>query len=247
MAPTELTEKKFAALLAGRPFRLTPAKGINSAAGYDPVIGPDEPRPAFRVLIREAREGESFFLGGRNGPLTIRNLKAGAILAHITGISTSRTIVSAQLPDGRYTVIVNPPVGAWYLTEKLVTDALESMFGIQLHREKRVMDVLVLKAQERARDGLKPGSGGGSSRKTLLGEISVTGGGASTDFLAEQIEATLGVPTINETGITGRFLWQIRFDRDHTRTLLQRVRDEMGLIIEETRREIEVLVVEPKP
>ena len=63
------------------------------------------------------------------------------------------------------------------------------------------------------------------------------------DMLASALEATLGCPVLNETGLTGQY--DVELTREHERrdSLVAAVEKELGLSLVQEKRPVEVFVV----
>ena len=155
----------------------------------------------------------------------------------------ARTIVSANIPQGRYDFIANLPTGSWIALQK----EMERKLGMVGRRETRETDVLQLTVKRPNAPGLKPSTArwGGDSG----GDGEVNGTGSSINDVAYFLERTLGLPVVDHTGLTGKFDYNLKWnkhDPEHD-NLKQALLDQLGLELVPGSDTIEMLVVEKAP
>jgi uncharacterized protein (TIGR03435 family) len=92
----------------------------------------------------------------------------------------------------------------------------------------------------------------GQSRKAVLPKahsitavrgISVEG---TTDKFCQALERDLDRPVVNETNLQGEFAFDVRASHTATNDFLERLRDQLGLVITPAERNVEVLVFNPR-
>ena len=66
----------------------------------------------------------------------------------------------------------------------------------------------------------------------------------SISDLAGQLEVILDKPVLDETGLVGQYDWEFAYDPGNPESLLDAVRQKLGLQITAARRTIEVLVAQ---
>ena len=230
----------------------------NSEAKTVPARASDDsgPPPLFQVLIRPSDAGEG---GGgsssgpsRNSPLgrMYSSKSHGSTLLSLAlwAVQTSevRLITNSALPDGKFDVVINLPYHARERIPELMREALRNTFGLISRKEKREMDVYALTAKN---SKLEPTvSTGGSSSSSGPGRISAVK--SSLSSLAWSLENLLGKPVFDETGLTNRYDFYLKWEQTTEQrkpapdTLMQALREQLGLDLTLTKRPVEVTIVE---
>jgi uncharacterized protein (TIGR03435 family) len=70
-------------------------------------------------------------------------------------------------------------------------------------------------------------------------------GSSSMDEFSRALEEGLHRPVINETGLAGSYDFQVQGEPRSTEEFLDMLRDQSGIALTPTRRDIEVIVVRP--
>ncbi len=60
------------------------------------------------------------------------------------------------------------------------------------------------------------------------------------------MEPILGRPVLDETDLGGRYDWELQYDPDAPESVIQAVRDQLGLQLTPARRPVDFIVVEPR-
>jgi len=226
--------------------KTVPAKASDDAA----------PPPLFQVLIRpsDASEGGG---GGSSGPsgdspygkmYTSKSNGSSLLGLLLWACKTSevRLITNSVLPDGKFDVIINLPYHAHERIPELLREALRNTFGLVSRKEKREMDVYALTAKN---SKLEPTvSTGGSSSSSGPGRISAVN--SSLSSLSWSLENLLGKPVFDETGLTNRYDFQLKWKQDTEQrkpapdALIQALREQLGVDLTLTKRPVEVTIIE---
>ncbi len=156
----------------------------------------------------------------------------------------ARTVVSANVPQGRYDFIANLPTGSWIALQK----EMERKLGVVGRRETRETDVLQLTVKHPNAPGLKPSAARRSSYTANDGDINVTA--SSMDEVAIILERQgLGLPVVDHTGLTGKFDFDLKWNKNDPEhdNLKQALLDQLGLELVPGSESIEMLVVGKAP
>jgi len=157
------------------------------------------------------------------------------------GAWDDRTILSTELPTGRYDFIASQPSGNAEALQKEV----EKQFRVVAKREMIETNVLVLTVKIPDAQGLKPtktqhssSEGSGSDRFSCVNQ--------SISFLAGYLEGEFGTPVIDQTGLTQNFDINLKWNRNDPQhdSLKQALLDKLGLELVPTNMPVEMLVVE---
>lgn len=160
----------------------------------------------------------------------------------------TRTVPAVPLPRQRYDFISNLDQGASNALQR----AISEKFGLAIWREARETNVLVLSVRDPNVAGLRPVFQTASHLQP--GGASLRGGHFSaTNYpiqeLALSIEDHLGIPVIDQTGLTGRFSFDVKWDEPDPKHrnpegLKQALLDQIGLELTSKVQPIEMLVIE---
>ena len=201
----------------------------------------DRQPPQVRILTSKFT---NFAEGSSGDKIMGTGLPAPEVVAAAYGSSSPRTILSAELPKGKYDYIASLPNG----NLEALQQEVKRKFGVVAKRETRDADVLILKVKSPNAPGLKRGN---RSNEYMLWKNS----GSRLEFrnqrlvaFAGEAEALANIPILDETGLANRF----DFDLVCTQTdLVNRNWDNvnqalapLGLELVPSREPIEMLVVE---
>jgi uncharacterized protein (TIGR03435 family) len=123
----------------------------------------------------------------------------------------------------------------------LLRRTLEEAFRLQSHIEHRETDVYVLARLPGIQPKLSPPSVT-SGRWTRDGELTAIS--MPLSFLVRTAERTLGQTVMDETGLSGRFDFQVTWNPAVPGSLAESVRTQLGLQLAPARRPLGYLVVD---
>lgn len=153
------------------------------------------------------------------------------------GIPQSRIVGPDWIYTERYaiTALVANPADF----QRLMQNEMEKRFHLSEHHEVRDVPAYIMRAipgQDQKRE--QPCTDADTSKKGLS---SLGGGAMTTTGLADQLSTMLGRPVINETGIKGTFDICLQWAGGQAPAAL---RDRLGLELEASKANVEVLVVD---
>lgn len=158
-----------------------------------------------------------------------------------TNSTTARTVFESDIPPGRFDFIANVPAGS----SEALKQEIQKQFGLVGKFETRDADVLLLKVRRNNAPGLKPPTGREGGPWMGNGEFSCQN--QSFETIARILEAHFGTPVIDETGLDGRFdfdlHWQEQEPPQNLDGLKQALLDQLGLELVPANLPIEMLVV----
>jgi uncharacterized protein (TIGR03435 family) len=197
-----------------------------------------------QVRIVPTRFPDSASWGSSDGQLLGSGASLKDILRTVYGMSSARTVVSTELPAGRYDYIANLPRGS----AEALQEELKSKFGVVGRRERLETNVVRLTLKYRNAQGLRPSATNRNS--SLSNEVNhfscvnlpLTG-------LVDYLEYYLGIPVVDQTGLAGRFDIDLKLDEQDVlqhdpEALKQVLLDQLGLELVPSREPVEMLVVE---
>jgi uncharacterized protein (TIGR03435 family) len=250
--PMGLSEQVLNDLLAGKKLALalpTLQKGIRPGEVPDES---DRGQPAlFQVLIQPSsadyQHGSGVSSSG-NGGLTMSGMTVFDVLGRCYGFSDLRILTNSTLPAGKFDFVVKTPEKDYAAATSWLRQATEAAFGLVAKRQTNDMDVLLLSVAMPTPVGLAPTvSNGGSSYSSGPGQFQAINQGSES--IAGTLEYMLGKPVINETGLTNRYDFKLKWtvggdERAVADALTRAVREQLGLRLTAARQPVEVLVVD---
>lgn len=175
-----------------------------------------------------------------------RKLEADGLTLHQAlgmayGFPTTRILGPKELLESWYTISVKLPQKHY---DHLFQEALTASLEIQASNLRKLVDVLVLTAIDDSTVKLTPTIMGssGSQASSGPGKLKAINGDIST--LVRSLENVLEHIVVNETGIKGKYDWEILFDKEDPNSVLPALENRLGLRVRKERREIEFLVIE---
>lgn len=235
--PGFLTAQDLEQALAGKPLGRSMAAedaGIEAPAARGGAL--------FEARVSSGSAGkasmsmsEEFFHG--------RALPAATCLAQAYGVNDSRVV---QEPErkGFYDVDVTVPPGQGDKLSPAFQLALGAALGLTLKRQTRTIEVFALSKTARVKIKAAAGKNGKRGYSTALGRI--TAAGMSVADLASSLEDWLGKPVIDETGLKGRYDFELTWDHKKEGDLQAALEAQLGLRAAKAKRPVELLVFSRK-
>jgi uncharacterized protein (TIGR03435 family) len=256
--PTSLTEKILKDALAGRKLALaqpTQSHRGGIRPGEVPYSGDNGQSPLFQVLIRPTpadNQGGTGMASG-NGGLTFSGGTVFDVISACYGISPVRVVTNCTLPDSKFDFVVKTQGKPGDVATTWLRQAVETTFNLHPRRETRTVGVFVLSVATTNAQYLTPTvSTGGSSSQSRPGNL--LGVNQTIGALAWSLEGKLRKPVLDETGLTNHYDFELKWadvSDEHPKpdSLVEAVREQLGLELKPATRPVEMLVVEkgPKP
>jgi uncharacterized protein (TIGR03435 family) len=230
MALEETVLREF--LAGGHP----PLPGpFGTAVAMMPGSEPDEPvaraAPIFYLDVRpDTTPVGGLSLDRSAGRVTAVGWPTKRLLAVLLDMPEDRIVGANQLPDGRYTVVATMPAGEASELQREIEQALGLAWGVRLRRERRKMDVYLLRASHATRNRSRgPAASGAQSMATVT----------------RMLEDALQRPVIDETRLQGTYGFPANLPFGDAAGVARAV-EGAGLELKQARRKIEVVVVEKR-
>lgn len=206
------------------------------------------PEPLFEATIRPAGSvaATGFSPGAVSGKPGRRN--------EIWGVSLRRLLSDAYgTPEGRVEApswadknCFDVALAAPDLTEarrvSLLRQLLDQTFELKVHQESRDAVVYVLRRIAGIEPKLRAASTEGSSGWGKPGDITAVSRG--TAFIAAISEQALGSVVLDETGIAGRFDFELKWSAAEPPSLKDAIRTQLGLELVQAKRPLSYIVVD---
>jgi uncharacterized protein (TIGR03435 family) len=203
----------------------------------------DQQPPQVRILPSKFT---NFAEGSSDNKIMGTGVRAQEVIAAAYGSSSARTILSAELPKGRYDYIASLPGG----NPEALQQELKRKFGVVGKVEIRDTNVMVLKVKSPSAPGLKLSTRRSNGEYMLWRDLGnrLEFQNESLHALASETEALANIPVIDETGVTNHFDFDLNFSQTDLKNqdwdTLNRALDPLGLELVPGREPIKMLVVE---
>ena len=238
--PRDLTEILLDQLIRGTYVAPDKAKEepIRVGNGAAPV---DEAAAQLSISIKPSNSSATMTMRD-NGSFIAKGADLKAILSSLLGTTVTRIYLPTALEEKRYEMEVTLPGDKTEAYKPLAVQAIQTALGVRVRRVTREVDGYVLTASKELTGSLQP-----STAKTfhVTGAKGVMAASeADINQLSAAIESVLGLPVVNETGLQGKFDWDLLFDANVSDSIIDAVWKEFGLKLTPAKREVDVVVVE---
>jgi uncharacterized protein (TIGR03435 family) len=267
--PSEMKAEHISRALRGEPLGLGPegrgaaaeaatvprerTYGRSFAPGRFPAVGTDQdvlPEPLAQVIVRPALNPENGSSGGSDANRqTWLNCDAETVVRAAYGraypVSKGRVDLRATLPSQKLDVAIWAPPGDLQRFRRLVVAGIGGAFDLAAHTEEREVDVLLLGASHAAAKKLTPTASTGGSMSSTRKEqdrLIATFINGKLSGLAGLLEYRLGVPVIDQTGLTQGYDFEIVLP-DKLETAREAL-GSLGLKLDPGRRRLTYVVIE---
>lgn len=241
-AVTSVNEDVLNSLIAGK------AIGLHSPGAPPPPLGLEAsaPSPLVQVLIRPAAPtnvsgyspGSELTAGGRFDGW---GLTLAEILSEAYDIPSQRIEGPEWCNETRYDLSVTVPHGEDSRRWPLVLQSLAATFDLQLERKPRETRVYVLRSISGQPLKLRASSSPKSSRWRQNGKYEFVS--AKLAALTSVVQQRLGSPVFDETGLNGRYDFELTLTDTTAAAVEQAIRDQLGLDLIPSQRKLDYLVV----
>ena len=243
--PDRLGEGEIRQLLAGKNVN-SGTDSLTPVPVVDPGVGP---KPLTQMMIRRT-EGNTGQKRSARGSYEEFGVSLRRLLATANGVPPDRVIGPDWLDDGAWDVSFSvPPAlasGMWSLARQV----LETTFQIQQHQEKREVEAFVMTVVEGRTPSLRPSAEGQkSSRWNMAGsrQTGLSGGGTGMPLamLGKMVlEKVYGQTIINETGLEGRYDFDLTVTSNSPEAYTVALRDQLGVDVHKARRPMDYVVID---
>ncbi len=251
--PQQLKSEQLLALADGKPVKLGGAVDPAVQAALEAAQakafaeqaaphGESTLKPLFQITLTKAepaKDGEktmTHIIKGK-GTLDITNAPISTLLENGAGI----TRLTGDLPNDNYNLHVEAPNSDERVLGKAIELAIASGTGLHIERQTKTTDALVLTATPATKSHLS--DHGRSIGAFLDPQHNLKCYGATTSQIAEALEDVLGIPVVDETGLSGQITTSFKLDSKDLATVNPILEKELGVTLSAAKRPIESVVV----
>jgi uncharacterized protein (TIGR03435 family) len=182
----------------------------------------------------------------RPNSLTARGFTLKQIIAWVSKVSASRVIIPRSLDSPqRYDFsLATPGPEDDAALDRRIAQAVGSRFQVAITREIRPQDVYVMTT--RPSPALKPAPASPStaiSSGVTITTTSISAENASIEDISQMLEQHLHAIVVDESGLKGRYQFEIKSIPRGDEAFLGALRDNLGLDLTRARRDIEMIIV----
>src|SRR4030042_3839777 len=164
------------------------------------------------------------------------------LISYAFSVPTARIIAVGPIPEQAYEVTVRIPDERKDLLRPFLQQAMAAAFGLKIWREKRVMEVLILRLSAGQQVLLRPSEKTNSNWMTDDGSIS--GSALTIENFRMSLEDGLQTVVLDETDLKGTYDIAFYWNSKEEASVFQEIRKQLGLELKKERRPIEVLCYE---
>jgi uncharacterized protein (TIGR03435 family) len=243
---------------------------LNAEPTRFPNMGDGKPNfpPSYALHVTSSeREGRS----NAKGPdfWSLQGFSLKEVIAQAYGVNANRVKLPASLDNDNeydFALVLPEEVSDEELTERF-RQGLEDHFHLSATRENRLQDVYLVTAPERKPPAAEAQPDGqiASSRMSQIDFVTADPDGGlrmpkylnlaallsiqmegTVDEFCRLIESELDHPVVNETNLQGDFQFAAESSKGGNNDFLDRLRDQSGLVITPSQRNVQVLVFRPR-
>lgn len=238
-SPQDLTEEKLQRVIAGEKLEEKSAPQIIAPKTDSPQPKPVE--PLFELSLKpSASMGSMTMMNPRAGVIQMSGATAQSLISAATGLSPNNIALECELPEQRYDLRVKMPGTEPDALQQRIREAIEPSLGVQITREKRSVPVLVLSAPNGPKGDLIPTKGGSFHFSSSSGVLA--GQNANLGSLISSLQGELGAIIVDETNLKDKYDVLLLY-KEGDRESLSKALADLGLVIKEETREMEMAVV----
>jgi len=208
---------------------LLPSEPITQPSIYEMSVRPADPNKA--RLMRQV------------GGLQMEGFTLREALRVAYGVSQQLIISDSLLLDAKYDFVVFPPNEETERVQELLRELISTTFDTEPSFETRTLPIYTLRTPNGPGPGLKTARPARAAGELTPGRLSGTNLNmqAISFYLSEAAGWT---PMVDETGLEGRYDFEITWRAGDMEAFKRAVRNELGIVMESGEREFEALVAE---
>ena len=239
--PEDIETEHLRTLIAGEAPEVEPRTDFE--AMLQERLGRSEgAEPLATAMVRPATSDGVMMTGG-SGRYIALGFRPGAPISQAHATPRTRVVLDEAVEEFRYDFVFSGFDDAEVM-RSVMRSVIAQALDVETRREIRPTDVWVLKRTPGAELALPASEGHAGGARWDPGDLEVAN--VPLSVLARALESVLGRPVVDETDTSGAFDVDLQWDPDDVESLRAAL-ESLGLTLEEATRELELLVVEPRP
>jgi uncharacterized protein (TIGR03435 family) len=203
----------------------------------------DRVPPQVRIVTTKFPKSGALWVSSSDKVIGIGQPIESILLMAYNQPSLARTILTTNLPAGKFDLIANLPQNSREALQREV----KRQFGLSGSRRSYETNVLRLTVKHSGANGLRVSKSQGGSVSTGSGQFSCSSQPLSS--LKSSLETQLQVPVVDETGLSGRFDIELNWDEggsyeETLDSLNQALQETLGLELTPAKQTIEAIVIQ---
>jgi uncharacterized protein (TIGR03435 family) len=235
----------------------------------------DDHKPAFPpsyAVHVSLSQGEDRGNSSANDYWALKGYTLKEVVDELYGVNSIRVHLPASLDNSKHYdfALVLPKQESRDKMKERMRQGLQDYFHVTARRENRLVDVYVVSAVPNRKppavearpdegmggftsSGMQFENAGGSLDEMLegmkpqsIGAIRSVSTEGTADEFCHMLERALDRPVVNETSLEGEFKFRVENSDGAENDFLERLRDQLGLVITPSQRNVEMLLFEPR-
>lgn len=236
--PNNLNESVIRDVLAGRTPALPPSVLMQDGTASDHQA--NKALPLMQIEVRPAKPGDRTALW-KGEEFRARAATLADLLGTSLNIEPHLFVSDDILLDARYDVTITPPNRDPKLIDAMLSSVLEQMIQPRLKKEPRTVPSYVLRSRSAGAMSLQPGGAEKASFTGTAGNVKAIN--ITLSQLIRNVQHELKAPVLDETGLTGGYNFDLTWDVNKPESIVQALRDQLGLDVRTEPRTMDVYVV----
>jgi uncharacterized protein (TIGR03435 family) len=240
--PSSVTPQVLEDLLAGKSLNFPESPALLPLG-----LESDAPMPLLQVLIRPAAPvAVSGYSSGamveKGGRYEVYGMSLRRILSEVYQVPENHVDAPEWCSQTKYDYSIVTPQGREDLRMPLLKQFLEATFALKVHKDLEEDRVFVLRKIDGQAPKIQAVAVESESHWGEKGELEAKG--SKIGRLKQVVQDALGDDVLDETGLTGRYAFHLKWDANQPMSIIAAVRDQLGLELVLQPRKFEHLVVD---
>lgn len=196
--------------------------------------------PLMKVEVQPAKTSARMAMW-KGEEFRARAITLAELLSLTLNIPAHLIVSDDLLLDARYDVTISPPKPDAKLVDDLLRSVVEQMVSPRIKKTQREIGVYVLRARPAGAMKLTPGGDATPELKATDGSVVATN--VPLDQIVVNLQRDLRVPVIDETGLTGGFSFELKWDAKNPASVATALREQLGLDVRIEPRLMDVYLI----
>jgi len=236
--PNDLSEEVINEALAGATPSVKQTELLDDPSA--PTTQANKALPLMQVEVRPATPGAKPAIWKKT-EFRARAVTLADLLGLVLNIDSYLFVSDDLLLDARYDVTITPPTPSEDMVDAMLRSVVEQMAHPRLRQVTRPTKVYVLRSRPASAMRLTPGGEATPSINSTSGKVHATN--VPISQIISNLEKQLFATVIDETGLTGGYNFDLTWDVNNPKSVLDSLRKQLGLDVRAETRPMEVYLV----